>query len=158
MGVDIYAYRQLTLAPSVEPYSEAYEAGKYRAVYVNPDFPARAADLQDGAVYSYAECEDFLSRSYGNYNAWRDELAQMAGYASASDAWSNHSSGPFWELINFSDCEGVIGPAVSAKLARDFAEWDEKAAQFGEDFYHYGYRQLRAAFEMAADGGMVRFG
>ena len=34
---------------------------------------------------------------------------------------------PFVELLNFSDCEGFIGPKTSAKLHADFLEWDEKA-------------------------------
>ena len=37
---------------------------------------------------------------------------------------------PFVELINFSDCEGVIGPEVAAKLAKDFADYEFSASAF----------------------------
>ena len=63
-----------------------------------------------------------------------NELATLAGYAGADDAWER-TDGPFWELINFSDCEGVIGPKTSAKLAGDFAAFQEKAdAHHGQWF------------------------
>ena len=68
---------------------------------------------------------------------------------------------PFVELINFSDCEGVIGPKVAAKLAKDFADYEDRAsafaAKFKDDFFLALYREWRRAFEWAADGGMVHF-
>ena len=62
---------------------------------------------------------------------------------------------PFYELINFSDCEGFIGPKTSAKLAKDFAAWQEKAGERG--WFSEKYAQWRAAFELAANGGVVQF-
>ena len=54
----------------------------------------------------------------------------------------------------------MIGSAVSAKIAKDFAEFDEKAKtiQVGSYGWFYGlYQEWRKAFEMAADGGAVNF-
>ncbi|EJO27445.1 hypothetical protein QWC_31809, partial [Achromobacter marplatensis] len=103
---------------------------------------------------------------------WRDELAKAAGYPKGKYKqhgmdWESHcvecwngAQGPFSELINFSDCEGAIGTAVSAKLARDFAEFDAKAkdhsGDLGARFYQL-YKEFRAVFEMAADSGAVYF-
>ena len=108
----------------------------------------------------------------------------MAGYDSVRDAWSREADHgavfsdeagvpatadadpasrlplrPFFELINFSDCEGSIGPVVSAKLARDFAEFDERARSLNDEGRHFYrlYKSWTTAFQMASDGGMVDF-
>lgn len=74
----------------------------------------------------------------------------------AASAWAA-TGGPFWELINFSDCEGVLGPATSAKLAGDFATWQEKADQHPDEAFRVLYARWRKACEMAADGGALVF-
>lgn len=66
------------------------------------------------------------------------------------------ATGPFSELINFSDCEGVIGPKTAAKLARDFAAFEAQAEAWGDDFYDQ-YLNWEEVFLMAADGGAVAF-
>lgn len=174
MGLYIAAYRQIKKiecdfndgdpvdATTREPIDYAFIAWK------NPDFPGRADDVDDRAVYAAADSMTFGAGSYGGYNQWRDQLAKMAGYperphpnygerrpSHCVDCWEG-AKGPFSELINFGDCEGVIGAAVSAKLAADFARFDEQAQAEGTAFYHR-YCQWRAAFEMAADGGAVEF-
>ena len=76
-------------------------------------------------------------------------------------AWAT-DHGPFWEMIAFSDCEGVIGSSVSAKLAKDFAEWDERAkrhivVQGPDGWFYEKFCQWRQAYEMAANDGLVQF-
>lgn len=139
------------------------------SVYVNCDFPGRADELEDRGVYAFEGSTRFHAGSYGGYNAWREQLAKLAGYPKqdvdpahryrehSAAAWLGLAEGlPFVELVNFSDCEGVIGAGVAAKLARDFADFDERAAGVGDYFYEK-YREWRQAFELAADGGCVRF-
>ena len=75
--------------------------------------------------------------------------------AHAAACW-NGATGPFYELINFTDCDGTIGPEVAAKLARDFAEWDERAQVVGGEWYE-AYAEWRRCFEFAAHTGAVRF-
>jgi hypothetical protein len=70
--------------------------------------------------------------------------------------------GPFWELIQFADNEGYIGPTVAAKLATDFANWADRAKEFAKDpevgeWWLVSYNKWRQAFELAADGGVVDF-
>jgi len=178
MGLDATAYRQIKKIDCVfdadgEPINpttrEPIEEENYLRVYRNPDFPGRADDLEDRAIYSYANADEAFSGGYGRYGSWREQLAQLAGYPTVPvdryktgnvehrhdyAAWQREE-GPFWELICFSDCEGVIGTAVSAKLAQDFAKFDEQA-KADENFYRV-YQQWRRAFEMAADGGCVDF-
>lgn len=182
MGLDITAYRKLTKLDCVfdaggEPIDKKTEEPMdydFRA-WVNPDFEGRADDIESKAFYSAADSFGFRAGSYSGYNGWREELSRLAGYPSVQvDRYGtgniqerhdygafNADGGPFWEMINFSDCEGVIGATISAKLAKDFAEFDEKAKAFNsngpEDWFYGKYQEWRKAFEMAADGGAVQF-
>lgn len=137
--------------------------------FVNDNFPGRADDICDRGVYLSEDSGGFRAGSYGGYNQWRDNLAQLAGYplgeyeqygrkwpTYCAAAWAGES-GPFSEIINFSDCEGTIGATVSAKLAKDFAEYQSKADTFGDEYFREKYAAWRKAFEMAAQGGCVRF-
>ena len=85
----------------------------------------------------------------------------MVGHESAKAAWANGAQGrPFFELIHFSDCEGIIGPKISAKLAKDFADNQAKADVYRVDeasWFREKYSDWRRAFEMAADNGAVEF-
>jgi hypothetical protein len=73
------------------------------------------------------------------------------------DCWENHSTGPFYELINFFDNEGTLGPVVAAKLAKDFADHRSKAEQVEDVFFVESYREWDKAFQMAAKQGAVEF-
>jgi hypothetical protein len=95
------------------------------------------------------------------------------------DVWAeaeDFEGEPFVELINYSDCDGCIGPRTSRKLAEDFRKYAEKAAAY---FHEHGpnnpnlleresdyfvhpwwlenYDEWRKAFELASDGGFVEF-
>jgi hypothetical protein len=179
MGLDITAYRQLK--PCAAPEGAAtgdYDYERFFAPLNNDHFPGRAAGL-DSEWYEFSRLDGavlgFRAGSYSGYNNWREWLAKLAGYPEdpAEDLRHRHSGGawkadggPFWELIYFADNEGTIGPIVSAKLAKDFAEWDERAKAFSETidadaesraWFYRQYQTWRHAFEMAADNGAVDF-
>ena len=128
------------------------------------EFAGRADAIKTGvhSVFEGTNVIKFCAGSYSGYGAWRNELAQLAGYPAFGDhnpysrgAWGA-SGGPFWELINFSDCEGVIGPQTSEKLHNDFLTYlpsiDGKNAYFQDK-----YLSFMEAFELAAKGGFVKF-
>ena len=167
MGLDITAYGNLVVAPSdVELDEYAYPKGdNYWKLTDNTvksteeEFPGRTAGLTP-AIYSVGQTHRFRAGSYGGYNEWRNWLARLAGFKSAKEVWdTNPATGPFIELINFADNEGVIGPLVSAKLAKDFSEYEPEAEQrdAGQLFYLKLYREWRKAFELAANNGAVEF-
>ncbi|AWH87137.1 hypothetical protein [Limnobaculum parvum] len=178
MGLNITAYHQLNKIDTLFdddglPIDNA--TGKplainYFQAELNSNFPGRADEIDDGAVYTYSNSMEFSAGTYRNYNNWRDDLAKLAGYSLGSRddhgldrksyrvACLNSEQGPFSELINFSDCGGVIGTAVSAKLAKDFANFNQRAQSFSEDTYFYAkYIQWHTAFELASDNGAVDF-
>lgn len=174
MGLDITAYSKIQkLDVPVDDDGEPLDwSGNMFVVCVNDDFgPERWAGLVDRGVYGYEEVHSFRAGSYGGYNAWRDELARIAGYplaqyesfgmqreSHAAHAWKHPNSPlPFIELVNFSDCEGVLCAAVAAKLAKDFSEWDERMAASTVPWFKERYDEWRKALELAADGGCVCF-
>jgi len=156
MGLDIRAYRRLSPAPDAARNKHGYVEDCDRFVQLHPNqaFPGRADDIIAGVPHSFAETMGFRAGSYSGYGDWRRALARLVG-RSAEDIWDNPTPGPFVELINFSDCEGVIGAAVSAKLAKDFADHQDEAGSAG--WFAGLYTLWRKAFEMAADGGAVDF-
>lgn len=98
-------------------------------------FKLQADDFNSFESYTYKDELQSIQMSYSTYNDWREILAQAAGYPLMSYKDMKHSevvkhshcagaweatAGPFWELINFSDCEGIIGTQTSKKLAKDF--------------------------------------
>lgn len=176
MGLDITAYSKVEkLDANVNdngyPVSNTTdEEVDYSCVaYVNEHFPHRADDIEDGAVYDCDDSFGFRAGSYSGYSGWREELAKLAGYPAASierygeqrfrhdvGAWAA-SDGPFWEMIMFSDCEGVIGTSVCSKLAKDFADFDGRAKNIGNEWFYNLYQQWHKAFELASNNGFVDF-
>lgn len=183
MGLDITAYRKLTKidvvfdagGDPIDPVTRETVDYDLNAS-INNHFPGRADDIEDRAIYVADDRHGFRAGSYGGYNAWREELAKLAGYPGLErdpynvgqiqirhDAGAfSVTEGPFWELICFSDCEGVIGSSISAKLAKDFADWDDRAKAHSGSmdrpiWFYETYLEWRAAFEMAADAGAVEF-
>jgi hypothetical protein len=144
MGLDITAYSRMV------PLECDSESCDHVCPYVNPDFPEQADGVSDQCYGKtlQSQVHAFRAGSYSGYNWWRDELANMA-----------RGSAAFQELIEFSDCEGTIGPRTSRKLAADFARFQERADARKDDstMFTEKYRLWRKAFDIAADGGFVRF-
>ena len=179
MGLDVSAYSKIKIIPGVvyddegEPLDpetkEPLDYDKYFRANKNDAFPGRADEIEDRSWYAFEESDEMRAGSYGGYNRWRDQLAELAGYplgkfkdgygereSHAVACW-NGEQGPFSELINFADNEGVIGAAVSKKLANDFAAFQTKADAHPDDYFKSKYAEWRKMFELASDGGCVKF-
>lgn len=163
MGLDIHGYGILTEVPDGDNDPDGYDF----IAFDNPDFPGRCEGLKDGMFYRAGADAHAPSMSYGSYNRWREQLAELAGYPRVSvrgEREPRHTlgayakgSGPFYELVWFSDCEGTLGPAVCAKLAADFGRFVPAAAAKGGAFYAT-YIHLHTVFTNASMGGAVQFG
>lgn len=157
MGIDVSAYKNLVevARPEDPDHDDNYD---YR-MYENLSFPGRADGIDTSKLWT-GDYVDGPSMSYGYYNKWREQLAQLVGaenlpyshemgfqrmsYCTAY--WLDGKQGPFAEQINFSDCEGVIGPIVMAKLAKDYAEWDERAKTHGDQWFYSVYQKFHHCF------------
>jgi hypothetical protein len=143
-------------------------------------FPKQAGNLGDGDYYDGEETEWFFNMSYGNYGAFREMLAEVAGYEKTATekpepgaddfenklyfynrphiatAWKAEE-GPFIELIQFSDCEGYICAEICQKLYKDFSQF-LPAVEAAWNFAQVDkYKDLMAAFEFGAKNGYVKF-
>lgn len=164
MGLDITAYERVEKVPLPSDPDAAYDNGIRQIC--SDGFDERLGSLEkDGWYSSLGEEIKFRAGSYSGYSWWRNALAVAALGVTAQHVWRHREQyvgKPFYELIDFSDCEGAIGPEVCAKLAGDFAENRERvlACLPKTDTHEYFaslYDEWAAAFALAASGGMVDF-
>jgi hypothetical protein len=160
MGLDIAVYTDLEFVRS-EPVTDSdYE--DYIHIFVNPDFPAsRAAPLKTG-FYEGVDVMGFRAGSYGSYNRWREKLSQLVLGVEPRLVWVNEAEFkhmPLFELIHFSDCEGVIGSEAAARLAGHFAAYEGEARDNDDPYGSFFeiYQNFSKAFDLAATGGAMVF-
>lgn len=161
MGLDITAYQHVRLLRAMtvqQANAEDYDPGDRAGTLLYVDHPSRTQhDGMTEGVYEVSGAEyGFRAGSYGGYNGWRAALARLIGTTDEA-IWADPKLAPFVELIHFSDCEGFIGPQTSAKLAKDFAEWDERAAEALDQWELRVYRSFTKAFRLASADGAVQF-
>lgn len=186
MGLDVTAYSHLKVAVQQCPRDSDDDGDEcYKLRHVRPfifyddngekynPFPHANADLAE-QCYSPTEGTEeyeFRAGSYGGYGVFRSSLAQLFlgvetyQNRAAWDTIESHVGMPFYELVNFSDCEGAIGPAASAKLYLDFtahrdryrAEAGHFAAEAWLDPNLERYDNWLHAFDLSRNDGMVVF-
>lgn len=165
MGLDISAYSEIEYK---EDYDESKDHGYFDELTYIPSngdyYPLQQGSLKPG-MYTFSDCHSFRAGSYGGYNVWREELAKLAGYepsetSNGEQSWAltawHAEEGPFWELINFSDCEGVICSEVAKKLLGDFQTYEFLALE--QDAYFINkYNDFFKACELASEDGCIVF-
>ncbi|QIB75318.1 hypothetical protein G3I44_14095 [Halogeometricum borinquense] len=186
IGLDITAYE------NVEEYDGKVETNKYGDIsyewlqkndlnkfYVAHEAHRPRADGVEGICRISGEVHTFRAGSYSGYSAFRNLLAtfllnhegvepsrEISEHVESHEVWNNSENfegKPFYEIINFSDCEGTIGPETSAKLAQDFEEHEEdvksliKRRSDSSDYYVRKYDAWMQAFKLAATTGAVEF-
>lgn len=152
MGLDVYVYTDL------KRVNASYKGEDRLTLY--PEY-----DQGDGLAGTYRAVETghFHAGSYSGYNYFRNQLTQFAYNMPAKDLWeSSIESGPFYEIINFTDCDGHIGPTTSAKLYNDFEQYYEKAKTYDSDIGNYSfkgrYENFMNFFKIASENnGVVIF-
>lgn len=156
MGLDILALQKATRLDDRVKNSGRYDGHVYKT-----DGLDRLNGCKEG-YYKAKERFSFRAGSYSGYNEWRSWLCRTFLGVSPDTVWNNeekYKDKPFFELINFSDCEGAIGPKTSAKLAKDFKE-NARAlvkADIPGMWFVNQYSKWQHAFEMASDDGFVIF-
>ena len=181
MGLDVRALKNVKLVgdPRVS------EADDLTRVY-HGHFGEQCGELVDGGYYDCGDEQWFCRMSYRRYNYFRNELAKVGGWPefkiekpeysdpdyenksfyyrhpNVASIWNHDGSdvsGPFVEIICFSDCEGFICADTCKKLHLDFVEHQEKADELLKD--NPGcmdmYNGLRDAFEFGSAGGFVQY-
>ena len=155
MGLDITAYSNIKKETKREniDVDEAYEHNWTDFYIHNQQDLYQHIDVDDSYFYSYEDTEHMRAGSYGGYNSWRNLLRQLA----SSLPLDKDGYYPFYELINYSDCEGVIGTMCSTKLAKDFNDYEEQACSHLEGYNLTKYYEWKKMFELASNNGAVKF-
>lgn len=152
MGLDVEAYKKLTKVDHPErdedgclvDWDNLVEVDQARLDYTEQYFSGRTQGLVTG-VYSSDDSLRFRAGAYSYYNRFRTKLEKMA------------SNSQLFELIEFSDCEGFIGPVVSKKLAKDFKDLEGIARDQLDEYDMETYLKFKKAFELASEDGCVEF-
>lgn len=152
MGLDIYAMKNIKRI-SDYPEDDDYD---YDHDHLSPNEYFNVHGEITNGIYSGEGRESFRAGSYSGYNGWRNRLAKLAGYGSFEEACST-PEGPFVELINFSDCEGVICSEVSAKLYNDFLNNHIFAKEKMEKYDLETYEDFMNGFAIAKENGCLVF-
>lgn len=153
MGLDISVFGNLKRVPEV-----CDERDDVRHLYSN-DFPDQADAVVAGS-YRCKKLMSFRAGSYSGYGEWRRQLSVLMLNLQPEIVWGDtdqYKDKPFFDLIHFSDCEGIIGPETSAKLAKNFEDWRHCTVNEGE-YFKEKYECWAKAFKLAAENnGVVRF-
>lgn len=175
MGLDITAYSNLKHVGlhvelgdwcDDEEHIHAYAYDSFRQSFRGIPVLGTVNGFVHGGCYvttDATESTDFRAGSYGGYNMWRQDLADQ--FNAVERGWDHgptmtepDPAKPFYELIWFADNEGTIGPDAAKDLLEDFrthASVYTLAESHGQ--YLEIYTNWTRAFELAADGGLVRF-
>jgi hypothetical protein len=167
MGLSIYAISKIKLSGNIiddEPTD--------KDINVYPGTFNRIAGLEVGLYQATNESNehDFHAGSYSTYNWFRRNLSTAIFGVAPEKIWENNDAyegRPFFELIEFSDCDGLIGPEVSKKLHEDFETHRSSMIKFClenfiDDDHSYDYtmdlyNNFSTAFKIASNGGLVLF-
>lgn len=163
MGLDIVAFekaRKLHENFEAKPEEIEYEGeNEVFRVRVNTAFDSHD-HLTDGIYTHEGRMVDFTAGSYGTYNGFRSDLCRMAHGVMPNIVWNNkelYLGGDFFELINFSDCEGVIGPTTAGKLFNDFKKHRDAYHLENNAWDAENYDLWMKAMEFASNDGMLIF-
>jgi hypothetical protein len=178
MGLHVYAISNI-VTEHTDP--ELFEFQKLMAeepesLYLNPDFMYHTQDYGStpGQIEYYqtddTETADMSCGSYSSYNKFRNLLSLAILGVKAETAWESgdtYVNSPLWDIINFSDCEGIIDTTTSSKLLQEFKDSREAFVKYikadseiGEmDSEHYIdlYDSFINVFEVASENGFVQY-
>lgn len=162
MGLALWAYANIQPADGSFKFDGACEVHDAQTnqirndligFYAHPSYPAWADGIQPLQAYRFSHFENFHIGTYSYYTSFRNWLSELA-----ENGLFDQPGDPFYEVLVFSGCEGVINSAISAKLLVDFVRFYAKAKAFPEAKYHIlAYESMMRAFQIASVNGAVSF-
>ena len=163
MGLDIVAFEKAKLiSENFEADPEEIEHESENEVFrvkISPNFLSH--DHLVNGIYAYeGKMIEFCAGSYGTYNGFRYDLCLIAHGVQPNIVWKNpkiYEKGDFYELINFSDCEGAIGPTTAGKLFYDFKKHRDNYHLENNVWDNERYDYWMNAMELASNDGILIF-
>lgn len=180
MGLSITAYSKAKLLPKHLRIDRCYD--EHVIAFAYSCFPRSYRGLADADVvdgesigdrcYDVSDSEKhwFSAGSYTGYNVFRDVLSTAFHGVEAGAIFKDperYVDAPFFELINFADNEGTIGPDAAADLLKDFDDGRSRWADYlveryadkpwDSKYYLEKYEDWAHACRLAADRGLIDF-
>ncbi|MCA7969229.1 hypothetical protein LGM42_04895 [Burkholderia sp. AU39826] len=152
MSVIFFAGRGLTKLDEAELKELDDWAEETITVDENPDAPQIADGVEVGATYRCAELTFF---SFPHWRACRDWVIKLADMVGCTDELLKAGSAVAFRDFFMWKQEGTVGPKASAKLAVEFAEWDERAKSFADHDFYEMFAFMRTMFEWGAKDGLI---
>lgn len=178
MGLAIYATSNI-ITKLTEPIQfEFYETlgtVDFDWFTISSDFASHIRDYGvSGQIVKYikgpnSDGTEFSAGSYSSYNSFRNHLSCALLGVTVTEAWENeemYSEHLIWDLLNFSDCEGAIGPMVSDVIHKGLVDNQSKFSSYlrsrGDgvidlEYYNQTYRNFMDAFAFGKQEGIVIF-
>ena len=153
MGLNISAYSNIRfLHNNIGDSKGAY-------LYVNEHFKDRADGLVDG-YYDFDEEYYFRAGSYSGHSKCRELAAKALGFTVIEEYWDECTpETPLYDLLNFSDCEGTIGPLCAKRLYESITKHKTRILErVGENQYFLGWLEdFQRAAKLAMQNGAISF-
>lgn len=166
MGLDISVYQNYKVL-DINEDDEDYDYD-FQAFSIEEGWENRIKHLEKGKFYEGDQVAHLISYGYSTHNRFREQLLRLIGrddLLKPEDGkidWEKlfpENKLPFYELVYFSDCEGVLDWETSEKLYKDFKDYESLANKvFKEDEYNLRrYNDWMETFELGKDKGVVVF-
>lgn len=155
MGLDISFCASVKVDPNPPVDHDAL-----RVVQNHDSFVARAAPFKDGDHFTTDGAKARYSSAYSSYNRIRDILCRKILGISAEELWADKAKRDepgFAEMVNFTDCDGFIGPEPCARISAALATLPEDWIAAQEEWDATCIRRLRDGFAVAANGGCAEY-
>jgi hypothetical protein len=175
MGLDIRAISKIELEPSDEVKAireRLFTSVGDEILELEPtirshaEYSMHTQDMVDGVYFDTRESQECdMSFSYGGYNDFRNRICFALNGVDAKEVWANpevYENSLAYKVINFSDCEGIIGTTVSKEIYEQLVLGRDKYVEYvkSNPFMHYGiehYDRFTRVFELGADEGIVLY-
>jgi hypothetical protein len=144
--------------PERDTLEQKYMKQKVEFIYYLDKFSVN--DELPSGFYSYENIMYHSMGSYSGYGSFINILSEFCEKSSKKDS-------PFSELINYSDCEGFVGPITSKKLYSDFVKYKNQVIRFiqsnneigseNQMWYSQKYNDFISVLELAKNSGVLVF-
>ena len=124
MGLDVVHYKNVQFVSLRDDMIDWAQDQDFLWQIVYGEYAAWAGPLKEG-FYLFEEAYIRLETSYSGYAEFRDELERLI-------VKTYQHKRPFRELMNFTDCEGIICPAMCQVMLNDFKCYQQLAEQMTE--------------------------
>jgi hypothetical protein len=147
MGLNISVYTEKRFLGATEPEDEDWDYAEY-------DFETNKRI----GFYEGVRIGDSGNIPYSSYNMLREKLCKFTIGIDINLVWERPMPYyPFIEIINFSDCEGMINNNNCKKLNDEFIKWESRIKEIAKDdtYFLNFYENISSLFKLAVENNGI---